>query len=254
MCGIVGVHDTKKHIDHRILDEMTDIISHRGPDGRGTFIDKSVGFGHRRLSIIDLSRAGDQPMKSDDNKYTITYNGEIYNYLNIRCELESKGHIFKSNTDTEVILKSYIEWGFDCLNKFNGMFAFGIWDNLKKQIFIARDRYGIKPIYYYWNEDLFIFSSEIKSILLYPSIKVDVSFSALNQYFTFQNIFTDETLFKNIKLLPAGNYANLSLVRNKLDQKKYWDFHFEEDSNIKSENECIEELTYLLRRSVQRQL
>ena len=254
MCGIVGVYDTKKYINQRILDKMTDIVSHRGPDGRGTFINKSVGFGHRRLSIIDLSQAGDQPMKSDDDNYAITYNGEIYNYLNIRRELESKGHIFKSNTDTEVILKAYIEWGFDCLDKFNGMFAFGIWDNLKKQIFIARDRYGIKPIYYYWNEDLFIFSSEIKSILQYPNINVDISFSALNQYFTFQNIFTDETLFKNIKLLSAGNYISLSLVRNQLVQKKYWDFHFEEDASIKSENECVEELTYLLNQSVNRQL
>ena len=127
---------------------------------------------------------------------------------------------FKSNTDTEVILKAYIEWGFDCLEKFNGMFAFGIWDNIKKQIFIARDRFGIKPIYYYWNRDLFIFSSEIKSILEYPDIKVEVSNSALNQYFTFQNIFTDDTLFKNIKLLPAGHhYLNLCLIKNSLKNR-----------------------------------
>ena len=238
MCGIVGVlNKDRSPVNKSLLNKMTDILIHRGPDGKGTWINNHIGFGHRRLSIIDLSKSASQPMLVGEGKFSITYNGEIYNYLDIRLELESKGYKFKSNSDTEVVLKSYVEWGEKCLLKFNGMFAFGIWDDIKQELFIARDRYGIKPLYYYDDNDIIIFASEIKSILKHPKIKVKVSKSALNQYFTFQNVFTDETLFDKIKLLPAGFYA-LNNAKNKiLNFNQYWDFNFEESSIIKSENE-----------------
>jgi len=255
MCGIVGVFDREvESVDKVVLDKMTDIVSHRGPDGRGIWIDKFIGFGHRRLSIIDLTEAGDQPMKTQDSNFIITYNGEIYNFLDIRSELESKGYLFRSKTDTEVILNAYVEWGHACLDKFNGMFAFAIWDNLKKELFIARDRFGVKPLYYYLGEGLLIFASEIKSILQYPKIKIDVNHSALNQYFTFQNIFTDETLFDGIKLLPPGTFICYKSNNQKFITEKYWDYNFAEISPKKSKNEYIEELTFLINQAVNRQM
>ena len=170
MCGIVGqlnLDDTP--VSSVILKRMTDVITHRGPDGEGHWIEKNIGLGHRRLSIIDLSSAGEQPMISSDHRYVLTYNGEIYNYSELRTELEKKGYSFRSQTDSEVALYAIAEWGRDALTKFNGMFALGFWDRKEKKLLLARDRYGIKPLYYFLDGKNLIFASEQKSILEQPS-------------------------------------------------------------------------------------
>jgi len=146
MCGITGIFNVDgSPVSIRILKKMTDAIKHRGPDGEGFWTDSFVALGHRRLAIIDLSSMGHQPMQTEDGRFIITYNGEVYNFQNLKIQLESKGYQFRSYSDTEVVLKAYEEWGKDCVHKFNGMFAFAIWDNVRYELFLARDRYGVKP-------------------------------------------------------------------------------------------------------------
>ena len=234
---------------------MATIMAHRGPDDQGIYLEKNVGLSHRRLSIIDLSSAGHQPMANEDKNIVIVHNGEVYNYLEIRKELEKKSYRFKSNTDTEVILRSYEEWGKDCLLKFNGMFAFCIWDKRNKELFLARDRYGIKPLYYYFQNNKFIFASEIKAILQNPEVKAKVDKFALLEYFTFQNIFSERTLFENMKLLPPGNYIKLKAeTPSNFRQERWWDYDFREPELALSEEEYIEELNRLFKQAVKRQL
>jgi len=162
MCGICGFYGFE---DKSLIKRMTDVITHRGPDQSGIYSDKKISLGHRRLSIIDLSKRGIQPMTNEDGNLVIVYNGEIYNFKEIKTELEKKGHNFKSNTDTEVVVHAYEEYGIKCIEKFNGMFAFAIWNSDKEELILARDRIGIKPLYYYHEGSRFIFASEIKSIL-----------------------------------------------------------------------------------------
>ena len=256
MCGITGIYNLNgEPVSTTVLKKMTDVISHRGPDGEGFWADGNIGFGHRRLAIIDLSPLGSQPMQTDDGNFIITYNGEVYNYLNIRIGLESKGYKFHSKTDTEVVLKAFQEYGPECVNMFNGMFAFAIWDCSKKRLFLARDRYGIKPLYYFYNESIFLFSSEIKSLLKYPRFDVEISLEALNEYFTFQNIFSDRTLFKNVFLLPPATYLTIDVRKNNVFEKyKFWKCNFESQSDHLSENDYIEELIRLFKQAVNRQL
>lgn len=256
MCGIAGVFNVLgRPVSINDLKRMTDIIRHRGPDGEGFWTDSFVGFGHRRLAIIDLSPLGHQPMQNDDGTLVITYNGEVYNFQNLRMELESKGYRFHSKTDTEVVLKAFQEWGRDCVHKFNGMFAFAIWDGRKNELFIARDRHGIKPLYYYWKDGVFLFGSEIKSILQYPGISVNVSIPALNEYFSFQNIFSDLTLFERIRLLPPAHTITLKLGdKNSLKTERYWEYHFRDDPSVGTEEECTEELARLFEQAINRQL
>lgn len=258
MCGIVGIFNLNgEPASPVILRRMTDSIAHRGPDGEGFYIDSFIGLGHRRLAIIDLSSAGHQPMTTIDGGYVLTYNGEIYNYRELRAELQSLGHNFISRTDTEVILHAYSEWGEKCLAKFNGMFAFAIWDKSRQELFIARDRYGIKPLYYTFTPDnKFIFASEHKAIIQHPSYKKEIEIEAVLEYFTFQNIFTDKTFLKNIKLFPAGNLAKIQLgsLSNELKPHQYWDFNFQEPENVKHEAEYVEELNRLFTQAVNRQL
>jgi asparagine synthase (glutamine-hydrolysing) len=254
MCGIVGIFNTdRKPVSRHVLKKMSDMIIHRGPDNDGFWFDTYVGFGHRRLSIIDLSPLGNQPMISDDGRYVIVYNGEVYNYQNLQIELKTLGYKFYSKTDTEVVLKSYMEWGAKAVEKFNGMFAFAIWDNMEKKLFIARDRYGIKPLYYYQEGNIFLFASEIKAFTEHPNFNVRVNTNALNEYFSFQNIFSDLTLFNGVKLLPGGYYAYIE-IGSTVKKSLYWDFNFKEDSKIISENVVQEELIYLFRQAVNRQL
>jgi asparagine synthase (glutamine-hydrolysing) len=254
MCGITGiVNINKEPVSLEILRQMTTVLSHRGPDDEGFWTNSFSGFGHRRLSIIDLSPLGHQPMQSDDGRFVITYNGEVYNFNNIRIELESKGYKFHSKTDSEVVLKSYQEWGEKCVSKFNGMFAFAVWDKKYNKLFLSRDRYGIKPLYYYNKNGCFLFASEIKSILKHPAVKVCVDLNALTEYFSFQNIFSDLTLFQDIFLLPAGTNLILDTEKNTEHKEKYWDFEFQNDYGLQ-ERECESELKRLFEQSVNRQL
>jgi len=256
VCGIAGrINLDKSPVSIELLEKMATIMAHRGPDDQGIYLEKNVGLSHRRLSIIDLSSAGHQPMANEDKSIVIVHNGEVYNYLEIRKELEKKSYRFKSNTDTEVILRSYEEWGKDCLLKFNGMFAFCIWDKRNKELFLARDRYGIKPLYYYFQNNKFIFASEIKAILQNPEVKAKVDKFALLEYFTFQNIFSERTLFENMKLLPPGNYIKLKAeTPSNFRQERWWDYDFREPELALSEEEYIEELNRLFKQAVKRQL
>ncbi len=255
MCGIAGIFNVKgEAVSVNTVQRMTDSIKHRGPDSEGIWTDSNVGFGHRRLAIIDLSPHGHQPMQNDSGELIITYNGEVYNFMNLRIELEALGYKFHSNTDTEVILKSYELWGKECVHKFNGMFAFAIWNKKTKELFIARDRYGIKPLYYYYKNGLFAFASEIKALLKHPEINVKVCIPALNEYFSFQNVFSELTLFENIKILPAASALSIrSDDVNSFSVEQYWDYNFTNDHTI-SEEEYIEELERLFEQAVNRQL
>jgi asparagine synthase (glutamine-hydrolysing) len=255
MCGITGILNVDgRPVSVAQLRRMTDVVRHRGPDGEGFWTNSFVGLGHRRLAIIDLSPLGHQPMQTEDGSVTIAYNGEVYNFLELRTELEAQGHCFRSQTDTEVVLKAYLEWGAECVRRFNGMFAFAIWDNRANRLFIARDRYGIKPLYYWYRDGVLVFGSEIKSILKHPDVSVDVSIEALNEYFSFQNVFTDLTLFEGIRLLPAAHTLTVTLGdRASFQACRYWDYDFREEDGLSGE-EYLEELHHRFEQAVNRQL
>src|SRR3989344_3197099 len=215
MCGIIGFNFE----DKSLLKKGMDVLAHRGPDDSGYYTDKNISLGHRRLSIIDLSRKGHQPMSDKNGELVIIYNGEIYNFKEIREKLEKK-YDFKSNTDTEVILYAYKEYGVKCLDYFNGMFAFCIYDSKKKILFLARDRLGIKPLYYYFKDGKFMFASEIKAILQDNEVKREIDYKALSEYFEYSFTINDETIFKDIKELLPGHY--LIFENNKIEIKRYW--------------------------------
>jgi asparagine synthase (glutamine-hydrolysing) len=217
--------------------------------------DYDLFMGHRRLSILDTSYAGHQPMSDLSKNVWVAYNGEIYNFKELRAELKKHGHRFISNTDTEVLIYAYIEWGIQCIHKFNGMFSFSLYDNFSKKLYLVRDRYGIKPLYYHvTNEDTIIYASEIKSILEYEDYTSEVDKEALLEYFTFQNIFTNRTLHKGIHLLEAGHYIEIDLLEKKIAKNEYWDFDFSEPLEIRDEREYVEELDRLFKQAVTRQL
>lgn len=257
MCGICGILNLNKKPASAVeLEKMTRAIAHRGPDGQGHFIDGAVGLGHRRLAIIDLTEAGSQPMETGNHRFFIIYNGEIYNFKQIRNKLEKLDYRFRSRTDTEVVLYAYQEWGKACLHQFNGMFAFAIWDNDLKQLFLARDRYGIKPLYYGFFGETFLFASEQKAILAHEKAKKQLDREALIEYFTFQNLFTNKTLLKGVSLFPPGSYSILSLKNpvKGLSIKKYWDFDFHEPAHPLDKNTYISEIRRLFNQAVRRQL
>lgn len=257
MCGIAGqINFDGNPVDPSIIKKMTDSIAHRGPDGEGQWIERNIGLGHRRLAIIDTSDAGKQPMISADQRYILTYNGEVYNFQELKLELQALGYHFSSQTDSEVVLASLAEWKEEALIKFNGMFALAFWDRKEKNILLARDRFGIKPLYYNQNDKSFLFGSEQKAIFQQPAFDRKINKKALLEYFTFQNIFTDQTLTQGIQILPAGHYAKLSLLDKKPTLKKtcYWDLRFAEPEKPASEEDYVEELDRLFKQSVQRQL
>jgi asparagine synthase (glutamine-hydrolysing) len=228
--------------------------------------DWDLFLGHRRLAILDVSPAGHQPMSDLTKNIWLVYNGEIYNFRELRQELKERGHRFRTGTDTEVVVYAYIEWGIKCVEKFNGMFAFVLYDNFRKKVYLVRDRYGIKPLYYTVvrinnGKRTLVFASEAKSILEYRDYQIDMNYDALVEYFTFQNIFTDKTLYREIKLLSPGHFIELDLadtdhIRNtsNIPKVRYWDFHFEEPEQIKDEKEYLEELNRLFVQAVERQL
>jgi asparagine synthase (glutamine-hydrolysing) len=256
MCGIAGIFNLNgEPASPKILKKMTDAILHRGPDGEGHYTDGYVGLGHRRLAIIDLSPAGHQPMISANHQFVLSYNGEVYNFRELRIELERLGHHFYSQTDSEVVLNAWVEWGEDCVHRFNGMFAFSVWDKKKKILYLVRDRYGIKPLYYAQWGNTFLFGSEQKAILEHPAAKKEIDNKALLEYFTFQNIFTNRTLLKNVKLLQPASIAKIQYGKDtSLQIQQYWDYHFEEPKSPKDSREYHEELDRLLLQAVSRQL
>jgi asparagine synthase (glutamine-hydrolysing) len=256
MCGIAGiVNGDGAAVSPVVLRRMTDAVAHRGPDGDGLFTDGNVGFGHRRLAIIDLSAAGHQPMMTADGDFVVTYNGEVFNFQELRIELEALGHRFRSRTDSEVVLCAYAQWGPDAIRRFNGMFAFAVWDRRKREVCLVRDRYGIKPLYYAQCGSTLLFGSEVKALLAHTCYHTELDREALVEYFAFQNFITDRTLFKNARLLAAGTYLRIPVdAPERASSTRYWDYNFAEPDRPCTEGEYQEELDRLLRQAVQRQL
>ena len=251
MCGILGIiNRNKTEVSLNILSRMASVLAHRGPDDEGHFIDGNIGFYHKRLSIIDLS-SGHQPMISGDN--VIIFNGEIYNYIELRDFLKKKGRNFRTNSDTEVILKMYEEYGPDFVKQLNGMFAFIIYDKRENRIVAARDHFGIKPLYYFYDSERWIFASEIKAILQHPSVKADANYDHLQEYLTFQFLLDDSTLFNKIYKMVPGNYMVINLNTMDFKSIKYWDPDFQID-NHHTEEYFIQELRHLLENAVKLQL
>jgi len=249
MCGITGIFhfDSNRIADQAKLRAMTDIIRHRGPDGEGFYTNQNIGLGHRRLSIIDLS-TGDQPMFNEDKSIALVLNGEIYNYLELREELKKLGYHFRTTSDTEVIIRSYQEWGLDCQHKFNGMWAFALWDSNKEQLFLSRDRIGEKPLNYSVVENTLIFASEIKSLFEY-GIPREIRPELIELYLVLTNIPAPDTFYKNVYKLKPGHYiiANSSGIK----ELKYWDLpEIDEHNMLKNKPAIYDEFTYLFEDSV----
>ena len=248
MCGIVGFVSKDKSLD--TLEEMLKIQAYRGPDDRGIYFDESSGvhLGHNRLSILDLSSAGHQPFISPCGNYVIVFNGEVYNFADIKQELLQLGYKFKSNSDTEVILYSFIEWGANAIDRFIGMFAFAFFDKKKGILTLVRDRAGVKPLYYYKKGNTFIFASELKSIYQHPSFKKELNLDSLAYYFQFGYIPTPYTIYKDCYKLEAGSFATLNINNLEFEITKYWDVQdfYLQDRFDKSEDEVLEDLENIL--------
>ena len=235
MCGIAGFTQFSHQFGgEHSLREMGNVLIHRGPDAGGVYLDDEIGLCHRRLSIIDLSDMGIQPMVSTNDQYIISFNGEIYNFQYLREELVNKGYQFKSHTDTEVLLALYEHHGKALLEKINGMFAFAIWDKVKKKLFIARDRIGKKPLYYYKIENDVVFSSELKSILTLKDVPREIRPDALYDFFAYQYVPDPKTIFKGIFKLEPGHY--LEITENSFEKSQYWNISFSNQSTDDKEN------------------
>jgi asparagine synthase (glutamine-hydrolysing) len=256
MCGIAGIVSLKGlFIQEAQIQRMVTLLHHRGPDGRGVYIDRNIALGHTRLAITDLTEAGMQPMRSADGRYTITFNGEIYNFKNLREALIIKGYQFKSESDTEVLLNLYAEKKEYILDELNGMFAFAIWDSVERELFLARDRYGIKPLYYAIIDNQLVFASEIKAITHIQEYRKAPDEEGILEYFTFQNFFTEKTLYKGIRTFPAGYFLKYEEKKyNNIKFSRYWDFSFHEPADKKTEEIYIDELIDLFQQAVEDQI
>ena len=230
MCGIVGFINKSKN-KKEIIKAMAEKINHRGPDGEGFYIDDEIALGHKRLSIIDVV-GGEQPIYNENENLVLIFNGEIYNYKILQRELKEKNHIFKTNSDTEVLVHGYEEWGENVVKHLRGMFAFAIWDKKRKILFCARDNFGIKPFYYYENAGTFMFASEIKAFLANPCFVKKLNKELLGPFLTFSFTPTTETFFEGVKKLDVGSY--LIYKNGVLEIKKYYDvdFKIKKDNNI----------------------
>jgi asparagine synthase (glutamine-hydrolysing) len=250
MCGICGIvtFSSDGYVDERVLKNMNDALVHRGPDDEGYFIDPShrVGMAMRRLSIIDLV-TGQQPISNEDGSVWIIFNGEIYNHLEIRHKLEQKGHSFSTQSDTEAIVHAYEEYGVHCVDHLNGMFAFAIWDANKQRLLLARDRLGIKPLYYFYSARQLIFASELKGILAHPEVPREIDLTALDQFLTLEYIPSPRSIYKDIHKLPPGHRLIMD-AESEPRVEQYWNITFQ--SNYKSDEEAIEALTDLIRDAV----
>lgn len=246
MCGIVGFTGAVLNSDD-VIKRMMDRIRHRGPDADGKYVDSDIALGHRRLSIIDISEQGNQPIFNEDKSMVLIFNGEIYNFMDIREKLVEAGHKFTTNTDSEVLIHGYEEYGAELLNKLRGMFSFVIWDKKRSELFGARDFFGIKPMYYAEMGSTFMFGSEIKSFLEHPDFKKELNPSALENYLTFQYSPTNETFFKNVYKLPPAHY----FIRRdgKTEIKRYWDVHFNADGKP-SLDEWVDKISETFKDSV----
>ena len=252
MCGICGVISSRSNFRQEdVLRRMCGKIAHRGPDDSGMFINEDVALGIQRLSIIDLA-GGHQPIHNEDQTVWIVFNGEIYNYPELREFLQKKGHVFYTNTDTECIVHLYEEMGIECVKELNGMFAFAVWDSIRKHLYLVRDRLGIKPLYYAASDGNLIFASEIKAILEHPAIVRDIDMPSLHDYLTFLYVPSPKTMFQGISKLPAAHW--LRFADGNIAIERYWDLQFSHEENAASEEEYVEQVYESLRESVKMRL
>jgi asparagine synthase (glutamine-hydrolysing) len=245
VCAITGQYKPDGCISREILTAMRDTMTHRGPDDAGLYInpESTVGLGHRRLSIIDLSPAGHQPMTNEDGTVWLVFNGEIYNFMELRTELVRAGHVFRSSTDSEVIIHGYEEWGPDCIRRLRGMFAIALWDASRRRLLLARDRLGIKPLFYHFREGNLTFASELKALRANPEINLQLDDSAVYDYFTYRYVPTPKTIYRDIRKLPPASYAVLE--NGKLSMEQYWEPAFNSNGNI-----SLEDATELVRQKL----
>jgi len=251
LCGLVGIFHLNEpaEVDRDLLSRMNEAQFHRGPDEGGMHVEPGVGLAHRRLSIIDLA-SGQQPLFNEDNSVVVTYNGEIYNYKDLAEELKTRGHIFRTHCDTEVIVHAWEEWGEDCVTKFRGMFAFAVWDRNKKKLFLARDRLGIKPLYYaLLSSGEFVFSSELKALMVHPHFRREIDAQAVEEYFAFGYIPEPRTIYHNVKKLPPAHTLTLMFGQRVPAAKEYWDVPYLPVS-VASEEGVAEELVERLREAI----
>ncbi|MBT6716693.1 MAG: asparagine synthase (glutamine-hydrolyzing), partial [Nitrospina sp.] len=252
MCGISGVLSWSQPPDREVLKLMNDSLAHRGPDAEGIYIDGPLGLAHRRLSVIDLTIAANQPLVDITGKYCVVFNGEIYNFKALRHELETTGARFKTQSDTEVLLEAYKKWGHKCLDRFNGMFAFALWDGPQQQLFLARDRLGKKPLFYYMlPQGGLVFASELKALLEDPRIPRKMNMQALNQYLSFGYIMAPESMVDGVKKLEPAHYLIVKKGKE-TPPKQYWDLksYFSQKNNFTSSADASDELLHLLRDAI----
>jgi asparagine synthase (glutamine-hydrolysing) len=252
MCGICGIVNFKATdtIDRRLLERMTSVQAHRGPDDHGYFVDGNVGLGHRRLSIIDLA-GGSQPIFNEDRSIAVVFNGEIYNYSDLTQNLMTQGHQFTTRSDTETIVHAYEQHGDDCVGDFRGMFSFALWDQRRKRLLLARDRLGIKPLYYYSGDEFFVFASEIKSLLQHPKVPRELDVHALDLYLALRYIPGPRTILKNIVKLQPGHI--LVLDETGAHSRQYWDIDYSQTTDL-SDAACLERFEELFEQSVRLRL
>lgn len=257
MCGITGIVDlsAERPVDQAVLQSMTARLAHRGPDGDGFHVEPGVGLGHRRLSIIDLA-GGKQPLYNEDHTVVVTFNGEIFNFKSIEADLIHRGHTFRTRSDTEVIVHAWEEWGVKCLSRFNGMFAFAIWDRGKKTLFLARDRLGVKPLYYAWLDDgRLAFASELKSLLLVPGIARRIDPLAIEEYFTFGYVPDPKTIYRDVRKLEPGAYLLARRGSTPGAPVRYWDVPLDQTPQTPADRRLIEqELRERLQEAVRKRL
>ena len=257
MCGIAGAieFDPQRPVDQAGLHRMAQALIHRGPDAEGIYQTGPVGLAHRRLSIIDLA-SGQQPMHSPDGHVSLIFNGEIYNYRELRVELEQAGHHFRTRSDTEVLLNAYLQYGLDAFAKLNGMLAAAIWDARTQQLVLVRDRFGKKPLFYYQDEQRFVFGSEIKALLAYGNIDRDLNPAALHEYLTYGYVVSEQTVLEGIRRVPPAHVLvlNNSVHSKKVTCQPYWEFQFHPNANVPDEQEAEAQLETLLHQAVERRM
>ena len=256
MCGIAGIFNINgSPASVKIIKAMTAQIAHRGPDGEGHYVEENIAFGHRRLAILDTSSLCNQPMESKNGEWVVVFNGCIYNYLELKSHLRSKGHSFVSTTDTEVISEGLAAYGVSFFEKFDGMFAIAAWHKPSKTLYLSRDRFGVKPLYYWLNGKTILFASEIKAFMAHPDFKVELNFEALNEYFTFQNLFTYQTLFKDVIMLPPANTVKIDTSNIKsIKHNSWWNYDFSETDETMSFEDAKNETERLLKNAVAKQM
>ncbi len=264
MCGITGIvgNSINTSVYQTAIQKMTDAIAHRGPNSQGLWNDEHCFFGHRRLSIIDLSEAGNQPFISQDGRYILVYNGELYNYKDLKFELQRVEHgsknipyIFKTNTDTEVILASYLRWGNNCMKRFNGMFAFAIWDTVEQKLLIGRDRLGVKPLYYQYKNNTLVFASEIRALIYSGIIDKKINPSAVAEYIQYSTVHAPNTMLQDVKVLMPGHFIEFNIQHSTFSILNYWNINdYTKTKQDLSYKETCDKVNELLTASVERRL